>query len=68
MADRIYLVTSAQGTRLVKAALRQQALSHVANMTFNVRSATQDDLVRELGIGTQVEQYRAPEQLPLDAD
>ena len=68
MADRIYLVTSAQGTRLVKAALRQQALSYVANTTFNVRSATQDDLVRELGIGTQVEQYRSIEQLPLDAD
>ena len=51
MAERIYIVNSAQGTRLVKANLRQQALSHVANSTFTVRVATQDDLVNQLTAG-----------------
>ena len=70
MAERIYIVHGPQGTRLIKASLRQQALSHVANSTFNIHVATQDDLVRELTAGKSIEQYRAPEQveLPLDAE
>jgi hypothetical protein len=59
MAERIYIVNSAQGTRLVKANLRQQALSHVANSTFTVRVATQDDLVEQITAGTPIEQYKA---------
>jgi hypothetical protein len=59
MAERIYIVNSAQGTRLVKANLRQQALSHVANSTFTVRVATQDDLVTQLTAGAKIEQYKA---------
>jgi len=62
MAERIYIVHGPQGTRLVKASLRQQALSHVANSVFKVHVATQDDLVQALTAGTKVEQYRAPEQ------
>ena len=65
MAERIYIVHSAQGTRLVKANLRQQALSHAANSTFTVRVATQDDLVAQLTAGVKIEQFRAPEQAEL---
>lgn len=65
MAERIYIVHGPQGTRLVKASLRQQALSHVANSVFNVHVATQDDLVKALTTGTKIEQYRAPKQLEL---
>jgi hypothetical protein len=68
MAERIYIVHGPQGTRLVKASLRQQALSHVANSVFNVHVATQDDLVQALTSGTKVEQYRAPEQQELIED
>ena len=64
--QRIYLVGTPDGkTRLIKAALRQQALSHVANTMLTVRVASQDDLVAEVQKGTPVEQYRAPEQVDL---
>lgn len=66
--QRIYLVgTPDNGKRLVKASLRQQALSHVANSMFTIRVATQDDLVETLSEGVQVEQYKAPEQLEIEA-
>ena len=69
MAERIYIVYGSQeGTRLVKASLRQQALSHVASTEFNIRVATQDDLVEQITAGTKVEQYRAPEQADLALD
>ena len=65
-AQRIYLVGTPDGkTRLIKASLRQQALSHVANTMLTVRVASQDDLVAELGKGTQVEQYNNPDQQDL---
>jgi hypothetical protein len=54
MAERIYIVHGPQGTRLVKASLRQQALSHVANSTFNIAVATQDELVKAITEGTKV--------------
>lgn len=64
--QRIYLVGTPDGkTRLIKAALRQQALSHVANSLLSVRVASQDDLVTELGKGTQVEQYNNSDQRDL---
>lgn len=67
--QRIYLVGTPDGkTRLIKAALRQQALSHVANSTFNISVATQDELVAQITAGTKVEQYRAPEQQELIED
>jgi len=65
MAERIYIVKGPQGTRLVKASLRQQALSHVANSTFTIHVASQDDLVDQITSGTKIEQYRAPEQVDL---
>lgn len=55
---RIYLVGMPDGkARLVKASLRQQALSYVANDLLTVQVATQDDLVTMLGAGVPVEMY-----------
>jgi len=65
MAERIYIIHGPQGTRLVKASLRQQALSHVANSTFNINVASQDELVKAIVDGIKVEQYRDPEQQEL---
>lgn len=66
MAERIYIVYGSQeGTRLVKASLRQQALSHVASTEFSIRVATQDDLVEQITAGTPIEQYRNFEQQEL---
>lgn len=65
-SQRIYLVTTNEGKkRLVKATQRQQALSHVANSLFTVRVASQDDLVKALTSGTEVENYKNPEQMEL---
>ena len=64
--QRIYIVGTPNGeTRLVRASIKQQALSHVANSTFTVRVASQDDLVQAVTSGVAVENYKAPEQLEL---
>lgn len=64
--QRIYIVgTPAGETRLVRASIRQQALSHVANSVFTVRVASQEDLVQAIINGVAVENYKAPEQLEL---
>ena len=61
--QRIYLVgTPDKKVRLIKASLRQQAVSHVANTMLTVRVASQDDLVKALTNGIEIEQYNAPEQ------
>jgi len=66
--QRVYIVgTHAGDTRLVKAAVRQQALTHVANHLFTVRVATQDDLIDALGKGIKVETYKDPDQLNIGA-
>jgi len=65
MAERIYIVRNTHGARLVKANLRQQALSHVASTEYTVRVATQDDLVQQLTVGAKIEQYKDPEQREL---
>ena len=65
-AQRIYIVGTPTGEiRLVRASVRQQALSHVANSVFTVRVASQDDLVAAVTKGVPVENYKAPEQLDL---
>jgi len=46
--------------------MRQQALSYVANMTFSVRVASQDDLVEVIGSGVEVENYKAPDQSEME--
>jgi hypothetical protein len=65
-AERIYLVETPVGVRLVKASARSQALSHVAQSQFHVRVASQDDLVQALTDGVRVENYRNPDQQNLD--
>lgn len=66
--QRVYIVETHTGkTRLVKAAVRQQALSHVANHLFTVRVATQDDLIDALGKGIKVEAHKDPEQTEIGA-
>jgi hypothetical protein len=50
---------------LVKASIRQQALSHVAQSLFTVRVASQDDLISALGKGIKVENAKDGDQLEL---
>ena len=64
--SRIYLVGTPNGVRLVRASVRQQALSHAANQLLTVRVATQDDIVNAMEMGIKIENYKAPEQSDLD--
>lgn len=64
--SRIYLVGTPNGVRLVRATVRQQALSHAANQLLTVRVATQDDIVNAMEMGIKIENYKAPEQSDLD--
>ena len=65
--QRIYIVGTVDNqVRLVKASVRQQALTHVANKLFTVRVASQDDLIDALGKGIKVEAYKDPDQLQLE--
>jgi len=66
-AQRIYIVGTPTGEiRLVRASIRQQALSHVANSVFTVRVASQDDLVAAVTKGVPVESFKSPDQTELD--
>jgi hypothetical protein len=56
---RIYLVGTGQQVRLVRAPNRAQALAHVARSTIAVSVATQNDLVKMLTAGIQVEDVAA---------
>lgn len=70
-ASRIYIVGSndpAFPIRLVKASIRQQALSHVAQSLFTVRVASQDDLVNALIKGVKIENAKDGDQLELPQD
>jgi len=60
MSTRIYAVydertLATDGQRLVRAGTRAQALRHVAQGTFTVVVASQDELVELLGQGIKVE-------------
>lgn len=66
MSERIYAVYHGTTGRLVRANNRAQALSHVAQSTFNIRVAGQDDLVSLLGKGIKVESVRDADQNELD--
>ena len=64
--QRIYLVGTPSGeTRLVRASVRSQALSHVANSMLTLRVATQDDLVEAISKGCSVENAKSPDQMDL---
>ena len=57
-ATRIYIVTNSAGaTRLVKATVASQAITHVAKNAFTAKVASQDDLVQALSNGVKVETY-----------
>ena len=67
MAQRIYIIgTPDNKVRLVKASTRAQALSHVANTLLTLRIASQDDLVKSLGNGVEVENAKSPDQVEMD--
>ena len=69
MSQRIYIVYMPNNeTRLVRATVRSQALSHVANSMLNIRVASQEDLVDAIGKGLSVENAKAPEQLEIKED
>jgi hypothetical protein len=57
-ATRIYLVNGNDGTtRLVKATVASQAITHAAKSAFTAKVASQDDLVQALSSGIKVETY-----------
>jgi hypothetical protein len=56
-STRIYLVNGPTGTRLVKAAVASQAITHVAKSAFSAKVASQDDLVEAVSNGVKVETY-----------
>jgi hypothetical protein len=64
--QRIYLVGHGQTVRLVRAAHRSQALSHVAKSLINVKVANQDELVDALSRQIVVENASDGEQGELD--
>jgi hypothetical protein len=62
-STRIYIVTSTDGaTRLVKATVASQAITHVAKNAFTAKVASQDDLVQALSNGVKVETYNESAQ------
>ena len=65
-AQRIYIVGHGQTIRLVRAAHRSQALSHVAKSLINVKVANQDELVEALSKQIQVENATEGEQGELE--
>jgi hypothetical protein len=66
-AFRIYIVTDAfNNTRLVKSQNPQQAMSHVAGSTFNVRKATPEDAFTAAQRGIEIEVYKDSVQQELD--
>lgn len=68
MTQRIYIVGMPNNEiRLIRATVRSQALSHVANSMLNIRVASQEDLVEAIGKGLSVENAKAPEQLEIQA-
>lgn len=64
--QRIYIVGHGQTIRLVRAAHRSQALSHVAKSLINVKVANQDELVEALGRQIAVENASEPDQGELE--
>lgn len=65
MSDRIYIIKAkrdhAYRPRLVRATSQSQALRHIAADFFEIRVATQTDLVDSLSSGSTVETARVAE-------
>jgi hypothetical protein len=66
MKERIYAVYHGNQARLIRANHRAQALAHVAQSTFNINVASQDELVKILSTGATVESVRDADQIGLD--
>jgi hypothetical protein len=56
-STRIYLVNGPTGTRLIKASVASQAITHAAKSAFTAKVASQDDLVEAVSNGVKVETY-----------
>jgi hypothetical protein len=56
-STRIYLVNGPTGTRLIKASVASQAITHAAKSAFTAKVASQDDLVEAVSNGIKVENY-----------
>ena len=65
-ATRIYLVNGPTGTRLIKATVASQAITHAAKSAFTAKVASQNDLVEALSNGIKVEAYGDSAQPELD--
>jgi hypothetical protein len=65
---RIYLVNGPTGTRLVKASVASQAITHAAKSAFTAKVASQDDLVEAVSNGIKVENYGESAQGELITD
>lgn len=63
---RIYLVNGPTGSRLVRASVPSQAITHVAKQSFSASIASQDDLVEALSSGIKVETYGESTQSEFD--
>lgn len=66
-SQRIYIVYLPTGeSRLVRATVRSQALSHVAATMLKIGVASQDELVNALESGIKVESAKSPDQAELE--
>jgi hypothetical protein len=65
---RVYMVSSNSGSRLVRAGHRAQALQFVASQEYNIRVASQDDLIKCLAEGKAVETAVSPDQMKLNLE
>ena len=52
---KIYKVNTPEGSRLVRAGDKRQALNHVARLTITVAIASQEDLIALVSGGAKVE-------------
>ncbi len=67
-STRIYLVNGPTGTRLIKASVASQAITHAAKSAFTAKVASQDDLVQAVSNGIKVETYGESAQGELITD
>ena len=65
----IYSVTTPDNqVRLVRASVRQQALSFVANSLLKVQLASQEELVELVSNGVKVENFKDKDQMELNIE
>ncbi|CAB4134617.1 hypothetical protein UFOVP274_2 [uncultured Caudovirales phage] len=63
---RVYKVGHKDGSvRLVRAAMKNQAVAHAAQSDYTVQVASQDDLIELTKKGVEVENLRSHQQMDL---